>query len=387
MTDQEAPNRLIADTAHELRTPLTAMRTQLELVRTNLAASLDDYRAMAGALDRTLVRLERMVSDMLLLATAGRSPLNEEVALGPLLEEAAADLRPLAAAQQVALRLSGEADALVAGDEALLLQVFRNLIENGIRYNQAGGEVVVAVERGARSVVVEVRDTGIGIASDEQARIFERFYRVEGASTRHSGGAGLGLSIVAQIVRQHGGQVRLSSTPGQGSVFRVHLPLLGSGALEPDVDLNSDFIPSVLPSSYAPTGDLQPRRETMARTLLFIDDAPDINSLLVNYFRQAGFDTLGAHDGHTGLDMARAEHPDLIVLDLGLPDIDGIDVCRELRRDSTVPIVMLTRRGELDDRVKGLEAGADYYLVKPFRIEELKAVIDAVLRRSAPPTE
>jgi DNA-binding response OmpR family regulator len=126
--------------------------------------------------------------------------------------------------------------------------------------------------------------------------------------------------------------------------------------------------------------------ETVVGALLFIDDAPDINSLLVNYFRQAGFDTLGAHDGRTGLDMARAEHPDLIVLDLGLPDIDGIDVCRELRRASAVPIVMLTRRGELGDRVKGLEAGADYYLVKPFRIEELKAVIDAMLRRSAPPT-
>jgi DNA-binding response OmpR family regulator len=122
----------------------------------------------------------------------------------------------------------------------------------------------------------------------------------------------------------------------------------------------------------------------MARTLLFIDDAPDINSLLVNYFRQAGFDTLGAHDGRGGLDMARGQQPDLIVLDLGLPDIDGIDVCRELRRDSNVPIVMLTRRGDLHDRVKGLEAGADYYLVKPFQIEELKAVIDAVLRRGGP---
>ncbi len=122
----------------------------------------------------------------------------------------------------------------------------------------------------------------------------------------------------------------------------------------------------------------------MARTLLFIDDAPDINSLLVNHFRQAGFRTLGAHDGGTGLDMARAEQPDLVVLDLGLPDIDGVDVCRELRRSSSVPIVMLTRRGELHERVKGLEAGADYYLVKPFRIEELKAVIDAVLRRSVP---
>jgi CheY-like chemotaxis protein/two-component sensor histidine kinase len=383
MFDHEAPNRLVADTAHELRTPLTAMRTQLELVRANTAASLEDYRAMAGALERALGRVERMVADMLLLATAGRSPLDEQVALGPLLEEAAADLQPLAVAQQVTLRLSGEADALVAGDEALLLQVFRNLIENGIRYNHAGGEIIVAVERSARAVVVTVSDTGIGIAPDERARIFERFYRVEGAAARHTG-AGLGLSIVAQIVRQHGGEVWVSSAPGQGSVFSVRLPLAGVGALD-DAKLNSDFISAVLPSSYESTDDRQPRRKTMARTLLFIDDAPDINSLLVNYFSQAGFDTLGAHDGRSGLELAQANQPDLIVLDLGLPDIDGIDVCRELRRSSRVPIVMLTKRGELHDRVTGLEAGADYYLVKPFRIEELKAVIDAVLRRSAPP--
>ena len=123
----------------------------------------------------------------------------------------------------------------------------------------------------------------------------------------------------------------------------------------------------------------------MARTLLFIDDAPDINRLLVNYFRQAGFNTLGAHDGRTGLELSRAEQPDLIVLDLGLPDIDGIDVCREIRNGSSVPIVMLTKRGDLQDRVKGLAAGADYYLVKPFQIEELKAVIEAVLRRAGPP--
>jgi len=123
----------------------------------------------------------------------------------------------------------------------------------------------------------------------------------------------------------------------------------------------------------------------MARTLLFIDDAPDINSLLVNYFRQAGFNTLGAHDGRTGLELSRNAQPDLIVLDLGLPDIDGIDVCREIRNGSSVPIVMLTKRGDLQDRVKGLAAGADYYLVKPFQIEELKAVIEAVLRRAGPP--
>jgi DNA-binding response OmpR family regulator len=119
-----------------------------------------------------------------------------------------------------------------------------------------------------------------------------------------------------------------------------------------------------------------------APRLLIVDDAPDITQLLVVFFHQAGYNALAAYDGRAALDLFRREPPNLVILDLGLPDIDGLDVCRQIRQESTVPILMLTKRGELDDRVKGYAAGADAYIVKPFRIEEVEAVVQALLRRN-----
>ena len=118
-----------------------------------------------------------------------------------------------------------------------------------------------------------------------------------------------------------------------------------------------------------------------APRLLIVEDAPDINQLLVVFFHQAGYNTLAAYDGRAALDLFRREHPDLVILDLGLPAIDGLEVCQQLRQESAVPVLMLTKRGELEDRVNGYAAGADIYLVKPFLIEEVQAAVQALLRR------
>ena len=121
-----------------------------------------------------------------------------------------------------------------------------------------------------------------------------------------------------------------------------------------------------------------------APRLLIVDDAPDITQLLVVFFHQAGYNALAAYDGRAALDLFRRESPNLVILDLGLPDIDGLEVCRQIRQDSAVPILMLTKRGALEDRVQGYAAGADAYLVKPFLVEEVQAVVQALLRRNDP---
>jgi heavy metal sensor kinase len=226
--------RFVADVAHELRTPLASLRTNLEVVAADTNASLDDYRAMALTQERALTRLERLVADLLILATSQPPLLSQEVSLGSLLEEVIADLQPVAAAQDVTLRLVDEADVVVRGDSSLLGRVFSNLIENGIRYNHPGGTVTVTVNNGDdtkskdaqnNQALITIADTGVGIPSADLSHIFERFYRVDASRTRHNGGAGLGLSIVSAIVQQHGGQVQAASTPGQGSVFTVLLPI------------------------------------------------------------------------------------------------------------------------------------------------------------------
>lgn len=220
----EQKSRFVADAAHELRTPLATLRTNLEVVRAAPDVTLEDYREVGGALERALTRLEQLVADLLLLAQDETDMAMEEMVLGPLLEDVLLDLKPLAEEHQVSLDLSGETEIFVYGDGPLLASAFSNLIENGIRYNHPGGEVMINLRREGEWAVITVADTGIGISEEDQAHIFDRFYRADRSRSRHRGGAGLGLSIVAHVVQQHGGRVHLESTPGVGSTFTVRLP-------------------------------------------------------------------------------------------------------------------------------------------------------------------
>ena len=220
----EQQSRFVTDAAHELRTPLATLRTNLEVACSNPTATLGDYREMTETLERSLRQLERLVENLLILATEDRAVVKSEFALGPLLEDVLLDLQPVADKQAVTLRYTGEIHLTVQGDESLLRRVFYNLIENGIRYNRPGGEVVVTIRQEGVWAIVVVADTGMGISPAEQAHIFDRFYRGSRSQARHKGGVGLGLSIVAHIVQQHGGQVQVDSTPGVGSTFTVQLP-------------------------------------------------------------------------------------------------------------------------------------------------------------------
>lgn len=221
----ELQNRFVADVAHELRTPLASLRTNLEVVAADKDATLDDYRAMVATQERALTRLERLVADMLILAKSEQPLARSETALAPLLEEVLCDLKQQADARQVTLRLIDRAEVTVHGNGPLLARAFSNLVENGMYYNHPGGEVVVTLDQKEEQAVVTVADTGIGIDADKQAHIFERFYRVDCSRARHKGGAGLGLSIVAAIAQQHGGQAQVESEPDKGSIFTVVLPL------------------------------------------------------------------------------------------------------------------------------------------------------------------
>lgn len=218
-------SRFVADAAHELRTPLTVMRTNIEVVQMDQRATLADYRETVAVLEEMLDRLEQLVNSLLLLARQEYEMVEDEVPLLSLLEEVVADLTPLAEKQQVALRLDGGGEPVVQGDSILLARAFSNLIENGIRYNRPGGFVAITVGEASNQAIVSITDSGLGIPADQQAQIFDRFYRLDFSRSRQKGGAGLGLSIVAHIVQLHNGRVTLQSSPGAGSVFTVYLPI------------------------------------------------------------------------------------------------------------------------------------------------------------------
>lgn len=224
----EQQSRFVADAAHELRTPLTTLHTNLEVMRRDSQATIEEYQRLFATVERSLSRLESLVSNLLVLATEEQSLACEPVEVGSLLEEALADLQTMATTRQVSLRLQMKTAASLYGDEHLLMLVFRNLIENAIRYNHPGGDVTVTATDSPTQVVVRVADTGIGIAKEEQPHVFERFYRVDQSRSRHRGGAGLGLSIVQHILQLHSGSVSLEDNIPCGSVFQICLPVYPS---------------------------------------------------------------------------------------------------------------------------------------------------------------
>jgi heavy metal sensor kinase len=218
--------RFTADASHELRTPLTVIRTEAEVA---LAKPLDggEYRNLLSSILEECERLTRLTDQLLALARedagAGR-PTLESLDLSAVVHGVVEDMRPLAEARGLGLRMEANGAAPVHGDALRLRQVFFNLVDNAIKYTPSGGEVAVRVDRRDGEAVVTVRDTGIGIPPEHLPRVFDRFYRVDKARSREHGGTGLGLSIAQSIVAAHGGRIELASAPGQGTTCTVTLP-------------------------------------------------------------------------------------------------------------------------------------------------------------------
>ncbi len=221
--DQQS--RFVGDVAHELRTPLASLRTNLEVVTTDDNATLDDYREMADAQERALNRLESVVADLLILAKSEQPIAHTDVSLNAVIEEVISDLTQRASEHGITIQLMSATEIVIPGNETLLARVFSNLLENGINYNLSGGEVLVTLDRKECLAVINISDTGIGMSPETQPHIFDRFYRADSSRSRHTGGAGLGLSLVTAIVQQHGGHVGVVSVPDAGSTFTVSLPL------------------------------------------------------------------------------------------------------------------------------------------------------------------
>ncbi len=221
----EHQSRFVADAAHELRTPLASLRTNLEVTRRSPDTTILDYKKLFATVERAVTRLESLVAALLVLATEKQTLMSGEVALQPLIEEILSSLQPMAIKHQVTLHLASYTNAFIYGDEHLLPLVFRNLLENAIRYNLQGGMVTIHVDETTPSVAIRISDTGVGIAPEEQSHIFERFYRVDHSRSRHKGGAGLGLSIVHHLLCLHNGSISLEKSSSTGSTFLVELPI------------------------------------------------------------------------------------------------------------------------------------------------------------------
>ena len=321
-------------------------------------------------------RAVNAIDDLLELSRIESGPLLEEVVvLADVVAAAIARGRVVDESKGVTVTsFDGHPEVRLRADGRQLVSALGNLVENAVKYSDAEGVVQVRTRIDDRAIEVMVADHGIGIPARDLERVFERFYRVDRARSRTTGGTGLGLSIVRHVASNHGGEVLVSSQEGEGSTFVLRLPI----TLVVEAPAGDEEIPMLMKNPPAPV-----RATPMSEATIFVvEDEPSFVDALTIGLTREGFRVEFATDGAEALDRFDAVDPDLVLLDVMLPKISGIDVCRQLRKRTQVPIIMVTAKGAEIDTVVGLEVGADDYVTKPYRLRELVARMRAVLRRA-----
>jgi PAS domain S-box-containing protein len=373
--------------SHELRTPLTLILGPLEMTLEQHAAALPAaLRAPLEMAQRNAQRLHKLVGSMMDFAIieAGSLPLVlEPVDPFAVTAEIVALFRSAVEAAGLALdvRSSGPRVELML-DREMWETIVANLVSNAVKYTEAGRIEILLARRGNR-LVLTVADTGIGIAPEESARIFERFYRSPDPAARRTGGTGVGLALVRELVRLHDGEVSVQSELGAGTRFTVTLPWREAAA---GSSRSGTSPPGYLRSRFAVEVERYRARETEHEhpeqgggadpmRVVVIDDDSDV----VRYIVRALAGTcsvVGAHDAESGLAAIRSVSPDLVLVDVMIPGIDGLALVRQIRADPpihTIPLVVLSARTGEEARLEALDAGADDYLTKPFSARELIA--------------
>jgi two-component system CheB/CheR fusion protein len=363
-------NEFLATLAHELRNPLAPIRSALDLLGQN--PSLDPAAQSARAMmERQLASLVRLVDDLLDVSriTRGKVTLRKEiVTLTTIVDRAVEAAMPHIrdAGHDISIALPPEPIYLEA-DPDRLAQVFLNLLNNARKFTARGGHIRFTAERDGHDVVVTVADNGIGIDPQMLPQVFDIFTQAQPLSQQSDAGLGIGLALVHNLVELHGGRVQARSDgPGTGSVFSVRLPVAEAGdAGAPDVPGPS----AAKPTSETPT----PRR------ILLVDDNRDVADSLALLLELAGHEVRKAHDGRGALTLAADFVPDVIVLDIGLPDMDGRTLARELRKlavTTNALLIAVTGYGDDRDRARSLAAGIEHHLVKPVSVADILALLD-----------
>ena len=359
-------NEFMATLAHELRNPLAPLSNMVEVLKRAHGDNEMIQRAR-DTIERQVGQMVRLVDDLLDLnrITHDRLELRRsEVELSTVVQQAIEVSRPLIDSAEHDLHVSLPDEPIyLDADPARLAQVFGNLLNNSCRYTQPGGTISLEARQSDGEVVVTVKDDGAGIPDDKLASIFDMFTQVDRSPERSQGGLGIGLTLVKRLVEMHGGSVEAKSAgEGQGSEFVVRLPVL----VETGVPV------------ARPIAEEQPTAE---RRILIVDDNRDSADSLAMLLEITGNKTFMAHDGLEAIAAVEKHRPEVVLLDIGLPQLSGHDVCRRVREKSwgkNIVVIALTGWGQDEDRRKSAEAGFDGHLVKPVNYDELLQLLSTL---------
>ena len=348
-------DEFIATLSHELRNPLAPIRSAVQVMRYT-GSGPGELAISRDVIDRQVTHMTRLIDDLLDVGriTQNKVELRKEpVDIGDAIRQAIETSRPLL--EDSRHRLSVEvppAPVYVDADPVRITQILANLLNNSCKFTPAGGVIELTAKASEREITVSIRDTGKGIPGDRLNSVFEMFAQVDGSPAGMRSGLGIGLSLTKHLVELHGGTIVASSDgEGKGSTFVVRLPRL------------TNLVEPAAPKKLASDSN-----EPVKRRILVVDDNLDAAESMKMMMTLAGNDAEVAHDGGEAVERATAFRPDVILLDIGLPVMDGYDVCRSIRGESWgtgVYIVALTGWGQDEDRRKTAEAGFDAHLVKP----------------------
>jgi signal transduction histidine kinase/CheY-like chemotaxis protein len=384
----EMKDEFLSTLSHELRTPLNAMLGWAQLL---MDGGKDEKMLRRGlqTIERNARAQAQLIEDMLDMSRLIAGKIRIEVGRtwpSDFISTAVETVRPTAVAKGVRLETRIESHAgPLAADAGRLQQVMTNLLSNAIKFTPGGGLVRISSKRQHDAIVIEVTDTGIGIKPEFLPFVFDRFRQADASSTRHHGGLGLGLSIARQLVELQGGQLRAASAgEGKGSTFTVSMPLIGTetdATLAPDCLVKAHELDAVCANSGALAG----------LTILVVDDERDSLDLVQYVLSHMAATIVTASTAYEALQTIDHLKPDLIISDIGMPEMDGLELMRRVRasgnaRVASVRALALTAFSRREDRLRSLEAGFDEYLAKPVAPAELvRAVLtmcDSVLDKS-----
>jgi len=356
-------DEFLATLAHELRNPLAPIRNSLELLNCGGSdPARDEARAV---IERQMNQMVRMVDDLLDVARIERNRIElhrQTVRLAEIIQRAVETSEPLIRAKGHDLKIIVPAQAiLLDADPVRLTQALSNLLNNAAKYTKPAGTIELTAMQDGAQAIVAVRDNGIGISAEMLPRVFDLFVQADQSFERSEGGLGIGLTLVKRLVEMHGGSVEARSEGlGRGSEFVVRLPVATTPTTHE-------------PQQGQPPSTLAPGRHRQ-RILLVDDDADTLNTLQ-QLLTLMGNEVRTAHDGLAGVQAAAAFRPDVVFLDIGMPRLNGFDVCRQIRNQPwgrRVILVAYTGWGQDDNRRCSADAGFDYHLVKPVEATALE---------------